>query len=47
MAAAIGAKLLHDPLIYLKSEACHGRDKSQEKVDVIRSVFDLEKGDEG
>ena len=47
MAAAIGAKLLHDPLIYLKSEACHGRNKSQEKVDIIRSVFDLKDGGDG
>ena len=45
MVNAIGAKFLHDPLLYLKSEACQGRDKSQERVDLVRSVFDLKNGD--
>lgn len=44
MAIAIGAKLLHDPLLYLKSDSCHGRDNSQAKVDMVRSVFGLEEG---
>ncbi len=46
MVNAVSAKILHDPLIYLKTEACHGRDKSQEKVNLIRSVFGLKNGDQ-
>jgi len=41
MASAIVSKLLHDPVIYLKSESC--KDQSEMKVDIFRSVFDLEK----
>ncbi|CAG37808.1 glutamyl-tRNA reductase [Desulfotalea psychrophila] len=44
MVASISSKFLHDPLHYLKSDSCHGRDKSQAKVDTLRSVFSL-KGD--
>lgn len=44
MALAIGSKIIHDPLLYLKTDSCHGRDKTGYKVDVIRSVFSL-KGD--
>ncbi|MGL1930646.1 MAG: glutamyl-tRNA reductase [Desulfotalea sp.] len=44
MVAAISSKILHDPLLYLKTDSCHGRDKTGYKVDVIRSVFSL-KGD--
>ena len=41
MASSIVSRLLHDPLIYLKSESC--KDQSEMKVDVFRSVFDLDK----
>ena len=41
MASAIVSKLLHDPVIYLKSESC--KDQSEMKVDIFRSLFDLEK----
>ncbi len=41
MAGAIVSKLLHDPMLFLKSESC--KDQSAMKVDVFRSVFDLEK----
>lgn len=40
LALAISAKLLHDPLIYLKSESCRGGDDA--KVDIIRTIFGLE-----
>lgn len=40
LALAISAKLLHDPLIYLKSESCRGADDA--KVDIIRTIFGLE-----
>ncbi|MBL4902999.1 MAG: glutamyl-tRNA reductase [Desulfocapsa sp.] len=41
MASAIVSKLLHDPVIYLKNESC--KDKPEVKVDILRSVFALEK----
>lgn len=41
MAHSIASRLLHDPMIYLKSESC--KDQSSMKVDMFRSVFDLEK----
>jgi glutamyl-tRNA reductase len=41
MLAAITAKLLHDPLQYLKSDACSGRDTTDMKVDIVRNVFGL------
>ncbi len=41
MAAAIVSRLLHDPVIFLKSESC--KDQSELKVDLFRSVFGLEK----
>ena len=41
MAHSIASRLLHDPMIYLKSESC--KDQSAIKVDMFRSVFDLEK----
>ena len=44
MMASIGSKLLHDPLLYLKSDSCHGRDNSQEKVEMVRTMFGLEEG---
>ncbi len=41
MAAAITSKILYDPLQYLKSDACGGRDDSQMKVETVRNVFGL------
>ncbi len=41
MASAIVSKLLHDPMLFLKSESC--KDQSEMKVDMFRSVFGLEK----
>jgi glutamyl-tRNA reductase len=41
MAHSIASRLLHDPMIYLKGESC--KDQSSMKVDMFRSVFDLEK----
>jgi glutamyl-tRNA reductase len=41
MAAAIVSKILHDPVIFLKSESC--KDQSEMKVDFFRSIFNLEK----
>jgi len=41
MAGAIVSKLLHDPMLFLKSESC--KDQSEVKVDILRSVFGLEK----
>ncbi len=41
MASAIVSKLLHDPMLFLKSESC--KDQSEMKVDMLRSVFGLEK----
>lgn len=41
MASAIVSRLLHDPVIFLKSESC--KDQSEMKVDLFRSVFGLEK----
>ena len=45
MVMAITAKILHDPLMYLKSESCAGRDNSDLKVTTIRELFGLQKGD--
>lgn len=47
MVAAIIAKTLHDPLIYLKSESCAGRDNSDLKITVVRELFGLNNGDDG
>jgi len=47
MVRAISSRILHDPLTYLKSESCTGRDNSDMKVDVIRSLFRLDNGDDG
>ena len=41
MAGAIASRLLHDPVIFLKSESC--KDQSEMKVDLFRSIFGLEK----
>lgn len=40
LAQAISAKLLHDPLVYLKSDSCRGGHDA--KVDTIRTIFGLE-----
>lgn len=45
MVMAITARILHDPLMYLKSESCAGRDNSDLKVTTIRELFGLQKGD--
>jgi len=41
MAASIVSRLLHDPMIFLKSEGC--KDHSTQQVDIFRSIFALEK----
>ncbi|MBW1635025.1 MAG: glutamyl-tRNA reductase [Deltaproteobacteria bacterium] len=46
MVGAISSKILHDPLIYLKSDSCTGRDNSDMRVEVIRSLFGLDKRDD-
>lgn len=46
MAGAIASKILYDPLQYLKSEDCGGRDNSQLKVENIRTIFGLGDGTE-
>jgi glutamyl-tRNA reductase len=43
MVTAITSKILHDPLMYLKSESCAGRDNSDLKVTTIRELFGLTK----
>ncbi len=46
MVTAITAKIMHDPLMYLKSESCAGRDNSDLKVTTIRELFGLTKANE-
>lgn len=41
MAGAIVSRMLHDPVVYLKSDNC--QDQSDIKLDMYRSVFGLEK----
>ncbi len=41
MITAITTKVLHDPLMYLKSESCAGRDNSDLKVTAVREIFGL------
>lgn len=43
MVAAITTKILHDPLMYLKSESCAGRDNNDLKVTTVRELFGLGK----
>ena len=45
MLSATTSKMLHDPLTYLKSESCGGRDTSEAKIDIVRTVFGL--GEDG
>jgi glutamyl-tRNA reductase len=47
MVAAITTKILHDPLMFLKSESCAGRDNSDQKVTTVRELFGLGNGDDG
>ncbi len=44
MVTAIVTKILHDPLMYLKSESCAGRDNNDLKVTTVRELFGLTKG---
>lgn len=44
MVSAITTKILHDPLMYLKSESCAGRDNSDLKVTTVRELFGLTNG---
>jgi glutamyl-tRNA reductase len=46
MVTAITSKILHDPLMYLKSESCAGRDNSDLKVTTIRELFGLTKAND-
>ena len=41
MVTAITTKILHDPLMYIKSESCAGRDNSDLKVTTVRELFGL------
>ena len=45
MAAAITAKILHDPLQYPKADSCGGRDNTQITVETVRNVFGLNKNE--
>jgi len=42
MATAITAKLLHNPLQYLKSDSCGERDNTRLRVETVRNVFGLD-----
>jgi len=39
MGQAISSKLLHDPLLYLKSDSCSNKNK--EKLEILRTIFAL------
>ena len=41
MISAINAKVLHNPLMYLKADSCMGRDNRDKKVATIRELFGL------
>lgn len=41
MVSALTSKILHDPVMYLKSESCAGRDNSDIKVTTVRELFGL------
>ena len=36
----------HNPMIYLKSESCAGRDNSDMKVTIVRELFGLTNGED-
>ncbi|SDO90262.1 glutamyl-tRNA reductase [Desulforhopalus singaporensis] len=41
MALAIGNKIMHNPLMYLKNNSCAGRDRRDQKVSAVRELFGL------
>lgn len=41
MIGSISSKMLHDPLSYLKQQACGHRDDTDKRLDTIRNVFGL------
>lgn len=41
MISSMSSKLLHDPLLYLKSDACGSRNDSDKKIDLVRNIFGL------
>jgi glutamyl-tRNA reductase len=43
MVATIASRIIHDPLMYLKSESCAGRDNSDLKITTVREIFGLSK----
>lgn len=45
MVSAITAKILHDPLMYLKGNSCAGRDNSEIKITTVRELFGLNEND--
>lgn len=47
MVEVMVAKILHDPLMYLKSDSCTGRDNSDLKVTIVREIFGLTKEEDG
>ncbi|MGW8193673.1 MAG: glutamyl-tRNA reductase [Desulforhopalus sp.] len=46
MVGAITGKILHDPLMYLKSDSCAGRDNSDIRVTAVRELFGLASEDD-
>jgi glutamyl-tRNA reductase len=43
MVTTITSRIIHDPLMYLKSESCAGRDNSDLKITTVRELFGLSK----
>ncbi len=41
MVASISSKILHAPLVYLKSGSCGDRKKDDEKINTVRNVFGI------
>lgn len=41
MISAINSKVLHNPLVYLKTNSCSGRDLSDKKLSIVRELFGL------
>jgi len=46
MVGSIAAKILHNPMVYLRSESCAGRDNSDIKVTIVRELFGLTNGED-
>lgn len=44
MLCSINNKILHNPLMYLKTASCAGRDNSDVKISTVREIFGLEEG---